>query len=408
MGMSSASLDHGTAPDVRVLMVVRLFHPWIGGTERQAHKLAAALIDRGVHTTVVTGRWFGGTARDEVLDGVPVHRHQTLWECFGIRGLRKLGGYLYIVTLLWYLWRRRHDYDVIHVHGLNYHTFAAVIAGRRLGRPVIAKLANSGSASDIAKMREDRQLALAHLMLPTALTCDRFVALNPAVVSELTAAGVPRERIVALTNGVDTGRGRQRDPALRDPARILFVGRLHPQKGLDTLMRAFALLHARLEHPVVLRLVGEGPSEQQLRRLAHELGVSHFVDFAGRREDVTPELDDADVFVLPSRVEGLSNALLEALTAGLPAVVSDIPGNRAVVADGRTGLLVPVEDAVALASALERLLTDDRFRKRLGTAGRRVTERRFGFDTVAAEYIDLYTSVLATGGRHATAGGTTT
>jgi glycosyltransferase involved in cell wall biosynthesis len=192
MGMSTASADPGAEADVRVMMVVRLFHPWIGGTERQAHKLAAALIDRGVDTTIVTGRWFRGTARDEVLDGVPVHRNHTLWEFFGIRGLRKFGGYLYMVTLLWYLWRRRDCYDVIHVHGLNYHTFAAMIAGRRLGRPVVAKLANSGRASDIIKMREDRQLALAHRMLPTALTCDRFVALNPAVVSELLAAGVPR------------------------------------------------------------------------------------------------------------------------------------------------------------------------------------------------------------------------
>lgn len=407
MGMSTASADPGADADLRVMMVVRLFHPWIGGTERQAHKLAAALIDRGVDTTIVTGRWFRGTARDEVLDGVPVHRNHTLWEFFGIRGLRKFGGYLYMATLLWYLWRRRDRYDVIHVHGLNYHTFAAVIAGRRLGRPVVAKLANSGRASDILKMREDRQLALAHRMLPTALTCDRFVALNPAVVSELLAAGVPRERIVTLTNGVDTGRTPRPHDALSDPAQILYVGRLHPQKGLDTLVQAFALLRARLPQPVVLRLVGEGPAEQEVRRLAYELGVADLVDLAGRREDVTPDLDGADVFVLPSRVEGLSNALLEALAAGLPAIVSDIPGNRTVVTDGRTGLMVPVDDAAALASALERLMTDDGLRRRLGTAGRLAVGQRYGFDRVAAQYVDLYASLLASRDRHATVGGTT-
>ena len=111
-------------------------------------------------------------------------RNQTLWEFFGIRGLRKFGGYLYILSLLWYLWRCRAHYDVIHVHGLNYHTFAASIAGRRLGKRTIVKLANSGPASDIVKMREDRQLALARFMLPRALQCDLFVALNEKVVAE--------------------------------------------------------------------------------------------------------------------------------------------------------------------------------------------------------------------------------
>lgn len=405
MGMTTAPPDRGTVNDVRVLMVVRLFHPWIGGTERQAHKLAAALIDRGVETTVATGRWFRGTAPDEMLDGVPVHRHHTLWECFGIKGLRKFGGYLYIVTLLWYLWRRREHYDVIHVHGLNYHTFAAVLAGRRLGKPVVAKLANSGRASDIAKMREDRQLALSHLMLPTALDCDRFVALNPAVVSELAAAGVPRDRIVELTNGVDATRPARSSYELHDPPCVTYVGRLHPQKNLDTLLRAFAILRSRLPHPAVLRLVGEGPSDDSLRALAAELGIADVVDFAGRHEDVMAQLDLADVFVLPSRVEGMSNALLEAMTGGLPCIVSDIPGNRAVISDGSSGLLVPVDDPVCLATALERLLTDRDLRAHLGSAARATIERTYALTTVATQYLGLYAAMRQAGDAHAAVGG---
>lgn len=392
MGMTPAA-PPGDRRGPRVLMVVRLFHPWIGGTERQAHALAAALIARGVDARVVTGRWFYGTAREEVLDGVPIHRHQTLWEFFGIKGLRKLGGYTYIVTLWWYLWRHRTTYDVIHVHGLNYHTFACVVAGRRLGKPVVAKLANSGQASDITRMRQDRQLALTRFMLPTALGCDRFVALNPTVVDELRAAGVPGERIVALPNGVDTARPPWHRTALHDPACVLYVGRLHPQKGLDTLLHAFALLHARLPRPVVLRLLGEGPSERQLRSLAADLGVQGAVDFAGRHEDVKPQYDHADVFVLPSRVEGLSNALLEAMASGLPAVVSDIPGNRNVITDGMTGLIVPVDDPEALAQALERMLTDQRLRERAGAAARLTAEQTYSFDSVAARYLDLYASL---------------
>ncbi len=379
----------------RVLMVVRLFHPWIGGTERQAHTLAAALIDRGVDVQVVTGRWFRGTPRDEVLDGVPVHRHHTLWEFFGIKGLRKFGGYLYMATLWWHLWRRRRTYDVIHVHGLNYHTFVAVIAGRRLSKPVIAKLANSGPASDVAKMQQDRQLALARFMLPTALSCDLFVALNPAVVTELQAVGVAADRIVELPNGVDTDRRPRTDYGLGDPATITYVGRLHRQKGLDVLLHAFAELRPRLSHRVVLRFIGEGPMEPQLRALADRLGVAADVCFLGRRDDVAAYLDDADVFVLPSHAEGLSNALLEAMACGVPPVVSDVPGNRDVVVDGVNGLLATAGDPARLARALERVLGNRALRERIGAAARATTTRTYSVDAVADRYRRLYATLGA-------------
>lgn len=380
----------------RVLMVVRLFHPWVGGTERQAHKLARALIASGVDVQVVTGRWFRGTARSEVIDGVPVFRNHTLWECFGIRGLRKFGGYLYIATLLTYLWRRRDSYDVIHVHGLNYHTSAAVLAGRRLGKPVVTKLANSGPASDVLKMRESRQLALTRFMLPTALRSDRFVALNRDVVAELTAAGVPPDRIVEVPNGVEAHHTPRSDHRLHDPACVLYVGRLHPQKGLDILLHAFAALQRRLDHPSTLRIVGDGPIRDTLKALADRLGIAAAVDFVGQRDDVGPDLDGADVFVLPSRAEGLSNALLEAMAAGVPPVVSNIPGNRDVVENGHTGVVVAVDDVAALASALARVLTDAGLRSALGAAARRTTDDIYSLDRVAARYRAIY-AALRTG-----------
>ena len=390
------ALSRPDAGRLRVLMVVRLFHPWVGGTERQAHKLAQALLDLGVDVQVVTGRWFRGTARSETLDGVPVVRHHTLWEGFGLKGLRKFGGYCYLLTLLRLLWRWRDRYDLIHVHGLNYHTFAAVLAGRRLGKPVVVKLANSGPASDITKMREDRQLALSRFMLPVALRCDRFVALNPQVAAELVAAGVTREAIVELPNGVETRLPQRGDFTLHRPACLLQVGRLHPQKGVDTLLRAFALLLQRWQGPdLVLRLVGDGPARADLRALAQQLGIASQVDFCGGHDDVNPWLRQADVFALASRAEGLSNALLEALAAGLPAVVSDVPGNRDVVEHGRTGLVCPVDDAAALAEALERVLGDERLRTALGTAGRRAAAERYGIDEVAARYVALYDDLLA-------------
>lgn len=379
----------------RVVMVVRLFYPWVGGTERQAHKLSLELMRRGVDLQLVTGWWFRGTPQTETIDGVPVYRNHTLWEFFGIKGLRKFGGYLYIITLIWHLWRRRSTFDIIHVHGLNYHTFAAVLAGRLTGRPVLVKLANSGPASDILKMRRGQQLALSKWMLPTALKSQRFVALNNAIVSELREAGVPEDAIVEIPNGVEM-KSASAEPGLHDPARLVYVGRLHPQKGVDAAIRAVALVRSESRAPAVnFRLVGDGPDRRGLEQLVDQLGVSDSVQFLGIRDDVSAKLEESDVFVLTSRAEGLSNALLEAMAAGLPVIVSNVPGNNDVVVDGENGILVDPEDPEDIAAALTRVLGDGAIRSRLGHEGRRTVGQRYALAQTADQYISLYQELAA-------------
>ncbi|HZD11571.1 MAG TPA: glycosyltransferase [Candidatus Binatia bacterium] len=381
---------------IRVMMVVRLFYPWIGGTERQAHKLANELMDGETSVELVTGWWYRGTPRREVIDGIPVYRNFTLWHSLDIKGLRKFSGYLYMLTLLIYLWRRRKDYDVIHVHGLNYHAFAAVLAGRWFKRKVMVKLANSGVASDVKKMRQDRQLPLAHLMLPSALQADCFVALNQKVVRELSAVGVPRQKIVSLPNGVETNEIKpKREYRLHDPARIVYVGRLHKQKGLNTLLRAFCHVQEALgEGNACLRLVGDGPLGRSLADLAQQLGVGAAVEFAGLRDDVVAQLEEADIFVLPSRAEGLSNALLEAMSAGLPVIVSDIPGNRDVIEHGANGLFFCADDAGSLAESLIYVLGRPDLRQQLGAAARRTVVGRYSLNAVAGRYARLYGELI--------------
>lgn len=380
-------------PVPRVLMVVRLFHPWVGGTERQAHKLARALIERGCSVRVVTGRWYRGTPARELLAGVPVHRNGTLWEFFGVRGLRKFGGYLYMLTLAVYLHRHRHEYDVIHVHGLNYHTAVAAVLGRRLGKPSLVKLANSGMASDIARTRSGRQLAGSRLLLPLALQCDRFVALSPAIVGELQAAGVPPERIISIPNGVeidDDVKPRHRDAIFR----AVFVGRLHHQKGADVLIEACRLLADRVGSGWSVRIVGDGPERASLEQTVDRLGLGAQVEFVGEVADPAGELDRADVFVLPSRTEGMSNALLEAMARGRAVVATSVPGSRALVRHDETGLLVPPEDPAALAAALERLMRDADHCFALAGNARAAIEAEYSMGEVAGRYIDLYRSLL--------------
>jgi glycosyltransferase involved in cell wall biosynthesis len=380
----------------RILMVIRLFDPWLGGTQKQAHRLARELLEKGVDVQLVTGWWFRGTRQREVIDGIPVFRNHTLWEGFGIRGARTFGGYVYILTLLWHLWRRRRTYDVIHVHGLSYHTFATALASRWLDKPMVTKLANSGAASDILKMREGQHLALSRFMLPTALRSGRFVALNRAVERELLDAGVPGERITTIPNGIDPQVAPEGfDGRLHRPPRVLFVGRLHHQKGVDVLLRAARLLRERDPHLAVsYQVVGDGPLRDELSALTRELGLTKEVEFWGERGDVPSFLRDTDVFVLPSRAEGISNALLEAMSLGLPVIVSAVPGNEDVVEHEREGLLVQVDDPGSLTTAIRRVLGDADLRERLGHHARRAVESRYSIVRVADRYQALYRELV--------------
>jgi L-malate glycosyltransferase len=385
---------------IRVLMVVRLFYPWVGGTERQALKLAQQLAAKGVIVEITTGWWFRGTPQREVVGGVSVFRNHTLWEMFGIRGLRKFGGYLYILSLIFYLWRHRFHYDIIHVHGLNYHTFAAVLAGRWFRRKTVTKVANSGQASDILKMHKGQQLALSRYMLPAALRSDCFVALTETIAAELTKAGVSSTHIANLVNGVESERIVAKSSyVLHQPPKLIYVGRLHAQKGVDILLRAVEQLMAQHpSHRVCLQIVGDGPLWDFLHSLAEQLGISRQVQFLGQTDQVLEQLSQADIFVLPSRAEGLSNALLEAMACGLPVVVSDVPGNVDVVTDGKTGLLFTAEDPNSLAQALVSLLGQPQLRQVLGRAARQCVENRYSLNSVADRYIALYRDLLSSEG----------
>lgn len=388
----------GAPPEsMRVLMVVRLFHPWVGGMERQVHKLALALRARDIDVKIVTGWWFRGTPRRESIGGIPVFRNFTLWECFGIKGLRKLGGYLYIASLMAYILRHGSEFDVIHIHGLSYHAFAAVVAGHWRGRPIVVKLANSGPASDIAKMRSSQHLALCRLMLPAALSADCFIALNKLIVNELAEAGVPRARIQEIPNGVPVeGVAPKSDYTLQRPARLLFVGRLHPQKGLDMLLRALRRICDECGNGTCrLTLLGDGPQKSELEALAASLGISAQVEFAGESTQVQDYYRKADIFVLPSKAEGISNSLLEAMSQGLPSAVSDIPGNADVVDDKVNGVLFKPDDEASLAARIRELLENEGLRERIGKAARREIESRFGIGRIAEQYGRLYQTLVS-------------
>lgn len=210
------------------------------------------------------------------------------------------------------------------------------------------------------------------------------VVANSQGLRELARAFDPKVDIVVVPNGVEEPRfwrAERRWPA----ARILSVGRIVHQKGLDLALTALSGLR---EIPWEWRIAGDGPQLKYLQDTLVREGLQDRVTFLGwmAAEELVKEYQEAGLFVFPSRHEGMPNAVLEAMASGLPVIASRIAGNEELVVDGETGLLVPPEDAEGLRDALRTLLTDEARREQMGRQARVRAVEKYGWAATAAEY----------------------
>lgn len=239
----------------------------------------------------------------------------------------------------------------------------------------------------------------------------RYVALSRHIADYLEhGVGVRPERIVQTYNGVDTERfspAAERAPIAGCPFGASdewlagWVGRMDPVKNLLNLARAF--LRARELSPdaakrMRLVLVGKGAERGALAALLDRPGVRERVWFAGERSDVADIMRGLDCFVLPSRAEGVSNTVLEAMASRLPIVATRVGGNGELLESGMSGLLVPSGDSDALAGAMLSYFSERALARRHAKAARRVAEMRFSLGRMVADYSTLYERALADAG----------
>ncbi len=219
----------------------------------------------------------------------------------------------------------------------------------------------------------------------------------------LRPRGAAARRTDVIPSGVDTDLFRPR-PEGRTAARARLgltathpvvgtVGRLETRKGTAVLLEAAARLVKKELPDLRVVVVGDGPLRDELRALAAQLGIGDRVLMLGDRSDVPDVLAALDVFVLPSRTEGMSNALLEAMAAALPVVATAVGGNPEVVSTETTGVLVPPDDMMSLADAILRLATSPTLAAQLGAAARRHVEERYGARAMVRRLETVYMAV---------------
>ncbi len=260
------------------------------------------------------------------------------------------------------------------------------------------------SAATVSSQRSHRALIPARYRAMVRLT-DRMasaIVVNCEFVRRHLEEeeAVPPSRIRVCRNGIDLEEFCDRD--LSRPAELpmdaLIIGvvtALRPEKGLTDLLEAFARIHGA--GWVKLVIVGSGPMREKLESLAHALGVAHDCIFAPATAEVAPWLRAMDLFVLPSRSEAFSNALMEAMACGCCAVASDAGGNPELVRNGETGILFPAGDAAALAAVLEMLLGNASLRRRLAQAGTKWVREKFSIRGAAQRMGEIYAEVIERG-----------
>lgn len=236
----------------------------------------------------------------------------------------------------------------------------------------------------------------------------RYVALSRHLESYLAhRVGVSAGRLERICNGVDTtrftppdaGRGVMPGSPFNTSGPFVFgtVGRLQAVKDQLLLIRAFAHLAQQLPNKAAgmrLMIVGDGPMREQLEREIIALNLASRVWLAGERSDIDVAMRAMDVFVLPSRAEGISNTILEAMASGLPVVATRVGGNAELVSEGENGILVPSGDAERLAAAMAAYVSDPERLLREGQAARARAEREFSLTGMVARYAELYASQL--------------
>jgi glycosyltransferase involved in cell wall biosynthesis len=419
---------------IRICFIAFLFWPDVGGAQVRTEKQARQLQALGHDVTVVTFRHYRHWKRKEMLDGLPVVRAGGIYRRNGRLNIGRLGYLPNIIVMILTLWRLRHSYDVLHAVQLS---LPAALIGQLIHKPVILSIQSTGP-DEAQRMQLDERgavlmadtltetsflkvdlkdwmagagdighfprLPLGKAMLGFLRKSNAFYQiLSTRSYSYLTSHGFRAEQIVHIPGSVDTERFKPAPERRPDPARperdIVCVARLDYAKGVDVLLHAWGrMLREPSEWRAHLKprlcLAGEGVCRTQMERIVAGLGIQDSVEFLGLRTDVIDLLHQSWGFVMPSRWEGMPNALLEAMACGLPCVATRVSGSEDILADGINGLLVEPEQPAEMAQALRRLIEDSELAQRLGQAGRATVVRDYQLTTMVEQCLELYHRLL--------------
>ncbi|GLV57021.1 hypothetical protein KDH_38590 [Dictyobacter sp. S3.2.2.5] len=417
----------------RICIAITTFYPYVGGAETQTLAQCQRLIESGYQTQVITFRHKHTWPLTDTLKGVPVRR--IAGSLLGKRDnlpriVQRLLYFLAMFVMARTIWRERNNFDVLQVCQFSLLVLPLAVVCYFAKKPMTIIVISAGGEKP-TKTNENAKLLAGPLDpgLPwlqvdgkTWIDGDLYglqaagrgaVNLTRHLLKRIHAVVIVLSRrsehyvkankfddleIQLIPNGVDVARFHPQSQLAVTPERartVVCVSKARWEKGLDVLLQAWHLVHAQ-QPEARLVIVGSGPVLPQLEQLAAALGIAESVEFAGLQSDVPGQLQRGLIGILPSRWEGMPNALLEAMGSGLACIATRVSGSEDVIESGVNGLLVESEDYTAMAQALLTLLCDPQLAQQYGAAASELIQRSYTLEHVLSLYTSIYQRLTAT------------
>ena len=366
---------------LKILTLTYEFPPLGGGGSKVAHGLGIELVKLGHHVDVVT-MMYKGLPKEEVVDGIHVHRVPCIRSAVDVCHTHEMASYMIRAVPRALSLCERETYDLIHCHFILPDGLAALWLRRKLGIPLVV----TAHGSDVPGYNPDRFEVVHKIISPawraTSRTIDTIVCPSK-YLEDLLLSNEPDANTRTIPNGFDVDRFNPNQPR-KDS--ILVLTRMLERKGVQDVLHALAEPGIDVE----INIVGTGPYLDKLVELDKALGTH--AKFHGWLANDSGELRDlleqSSIFVFPSHAENFPLVLLEAMAAGAAIVTTDQTGCKEVVGD--TALLVPPGDPGAIRTALESLTSDRDLRDKLGRAARARLEQNFGWPSVTGRYLSTF------------------
>ena len=381
---------------LRLCLFISHFWPNASGAENQAYQQGVEFARRG-HTVDVLTRQINGYPREEKRDGLHIHRHLNPIS------MGPLFGTSFLLQSARSLLKSRKQFDLIHTHQGLWEASATGLIKSFLNCPSLVQPASGGWDGEMEVLNRTRGRTFLRKLIHRN---DHFAAISQQIADELRQNGIADEAISLTNSGVDIDRFSPGESRVKNHLptgkRVLFLGRLHPQKNLEMLLQAWKTIissystdHSDItsspqQKQPYLIIIGDGPLKGTLHKQCREMGIHDSVIFLGSAKNPEEYLRAADLFVLPSRAEGSPNALLEAMSTGLTCLVSDIGGNVDLIENGVRGFLLPTDQADLWAQMIRMLLDNPDRINQTGTAAREWIVQERSIPSVVDEYEKIY------------------